>query len=141
MNRIKQLTQICFFLSIVFVASGCGNGGGAVGYVSGKVTVPSGKNTEGLLVRFVNGSSGVGATAVVAEDGSYSLKHKGKEGVPIGLYIISVTAYVPHMTDREIADFMDLGSEGAKANNGQAKREKEVGPQKVSQPTHQWLEL
>ena len=93
-------------LAFVAAFSGCGENTGVVGYVSGKVVVPDGKNSEGLLVRFTNGATGVGATAIVNENGTYELKHKGNAGVPIGNYKISVTAYVPQMSDKEFTEFM-----------------------------------
>ena len=104
MNQVRQFEKIAILLPLIVILVGCGIGGGDVGYVSGKVTLPDNKDSAGVLVRFVSGSSGVGATAIVNEDGTYSLMHKGHTGVPVGTYKISLTTYVPHMTDREIAD-------------------------------------
>ena len=105
MDRITEFCLVIFF-AVVLIFTGCGKGDGETGFVSGKVTIPDSQNPSGLLVRFVNGATGMGATAVVNDDGTYELKHKGYEGIPIGVYKISVTAYVPQMSDKEYTDFM-----------------------------------
>ena len=106
MNRTIAFSLV-FFFAVTLVFSGCGKDSGTVGYVSGKVTVPDEKDPAGLLIRFVNGATGIGATAVVDENGTYELKHKGAAGVPIGTYKISITAYKPQMSDKEYTDFMN----------------------------------
>ena len=130
MIRIKQFSQTCLFFSLVVVLCGCGDDRGPVGFVSGKVTVPSGDNPAGLLVRFANGASGVGATAVVEDGGVYTLKHKGDEGVPVGTYKISVTAYVPQMSDREYTDFLDLPADEQNQISEQRNAKKKLVPKK-----------
>ena len=130
MNRINHFLQTCIFLSLVLVFCGCGKGSGPVGYVSGKVSVPGGENPAGLLIRFTDGGSGVGATAVVADGGAYSLKYKGNAGVPIGSYRISVTAYVPRMSDKEYADFLSLPADEQKRISDERNVKKKMVPQK-----------
>ena len=130
MNQLRRCLQFGFFLPLLLILSGCGNGGGPVGYVSGKVTLPDGKSPAGLLVRFVDGSTGVGATSVVAEDGTYTLKHKGASGVPVGSFKVSVTAYIPHMSDREYSSFMAASPEERKRIEDEQNAEKGRVPKK-----------
>ena len=136
MNRINQVSRLGLIFAFILILSGCTGGNGTVGYVSGKVTVPSDKNPEGLLVRFANGASGVGANAVVAEDGTYELKYKGSTGVPVGTYKISVTAYTRPLTDKEYSDSMSgvLSAELTKMKEEQ-KAKKKLVPKKYRLPT------
>ena len=107
MNRTAQLMLFGSLLSLTLVTCGCGSGA-PVGYVSGQVTLPSGNDPAGLLVRFMNESAGVGATSVVQPDGTYSLKFKGESGVPVGKFKVAVTAHVRHLSDLEVVEFMKL---------------------------------
>ena len=107
MNRTAQFLFFGSLLSFTLIASGCGSGV-TTGYVSGKVTLQNGNDPAGLLVRFMNASEGVGATAVVQQDGRYSLKSKGEAGVPVGIFKVAVTGQVRHMSDLEVVEFMKL---------------------------------
>ena len=101
-----------------------------MGYVSGTVTVPDNKNSEGLLVRFVDSATGVGATAVVGDDGSYELQHKGDAGVPVGSYKISVSVYAPQMSDKEYTEFLSSPPAERKKVEDQRNGKLELVPEK-----------
>ena len=114
MNRFAHIVISASLLSGILMICGCGNGN-QTGYVSGKVTLQNGNDPAGLLIRFMNPSAGIGATALVADDGTYSLRYKGNAGVPIGTFKIAVTAHVKLMNDLEVVKFMELsGAEQAK---------------------------
>ena len=121
MNRIARCLFFGTLLSFTLIVSGCGSGV-PTGYVSGNVTLSNGNDPADLLVRFMNTSAGVGATAVVQQDGTYELKYKGKTGVPIGKFKIAVTAHIRHMNDLEVAEFMELS--GAEQQKIKAERQK-----------------
>ena len=126
MNRIAQFLFFGCLLSFTLIISGCGSGTPR-GYVSGKVTLENGNDPAGLLIRFMNPSDGVGATAVVQQDGTYSLKHKREPGVPPGTFKIAVTAQVKHMTDLEVVEFMKLsGAEQEKVERERREKSKLV---------------
>ena len=129
MNRLSHLSYTSIFVCLVLVLNGC-ESGQPVGYVSGKVTVPSGEDPAGLLLRFVDGASGSGATAVVEQGGTYTLKHKGAAGVPVGAYTISVTAYVPQMTDKERTEFLALPADEQRQISEQRNAKKKLIPKK-----------
>ena len=134
MNRITSISRLGFLIAFLLILSGCGQGNEPLGYVSGQVTVANEENPAGLLVRFINGASGVGATAVVGEDGTYKLKHKGKAGVPIGTYRISITAYVPQMSDREYTDFLSLPGKERKKIEDQRNAKMTLVPERFYLP-------
>ncbi|MDB2686105.1 carboxypeptidase-like regulatory domain-containing protein [Mariniblastus sp.] len=135
MNRITPIARLGVLIAFLLILSGCGQGDGPLGYVSGKVTVANQGNSEGLLVRFMNGASGVGATAVVGEDGTYELKHKGKAGVPIGTYRVSITAYVPQMSDKEYTEFLNLPGKERKEIEDQRNSKMTLVPERFYLPT------
>ena len=135
MNRINQVSRLGLVFAFIFILSGCSGGNGTVGYVNGKVTVPDAKSPEGLLVRFANGATGIGANAVVAEDGTYELKCKGSKGVPVGTYKISVTAYKRPLTDKEYSDSMSAPSAEQKKVKDEQNAKKKLVPKKYRLPT------
>ena len=119
MNRIVQFLFFGSLFSFTLIISGCGSGV-PTGYVSGKVTLENGNDPAGLLIRFMDATQGVGATAVVQQDSTYSLKCKGEPGVPIGTFKIAITAQVKQMSDLEVVEFMKLS--GAEQRKVQAER-------------------
>lgn len=134
MNRVSQFSLLGILLAVTLVLSGCGKGG-PVGSVTGKVTLPDGNTAAGLLVRFLNESAGIGATAILAEDGTYSLKHKGETGIPIGTYNIAVTAYVKEMTDEEMTAFLNLPAAEQKKINAERYAKLALVPEKYHTTT------
>jgi len=129
MIRINSILISSVLLSVILVLNGC-SPSPPVGYVSGKVILPDGNNPAGLLVRFMNEPAGVGATSLVAEDGTYSLKHKHKSGVPVGPYQIAVTAYVKQMGDQEYTDFLSLPASEQRRINAERYAKMSLVPEK-----------
>ena len=84
----------------------------------------------GLKVVFADNSSGQAATGIVAADGTYALKQKGVEGLPVGSYQVTVLPVEPEMTDEEYDKYMSASSEEQEAMDAAREEEIQFVPEK-----------
>jgi hypothetical protein len=79
------------FALVAIVFLGCGGGRReTLGKVSGRVTLRSAPAYPSVVI-FVNQQQGIHTTAIVGEDGQYSVKLARGDGLPLGTYQVAVT--------------------------------------------------
>ena len=118
------------FLWVAFLAvlAGCGGGGaqgdgfkGARGEVSGTITLDGKPLQKGCQVIFMSKEGGHTATGVVDEQGKYTLSYTGGNGLPVGEYLVQLSAPVViseqkgPVDPRAMADKMKLAGKPGEA--------------------------
>lgn len=109
----------CLSVSCVLLSSllaGCGGSSegdgfkGARGQVSGTVTIDGAPLKAGSQVLFIAKNGGYTGAGVIEADGKYTLKYKGGSGLPVGEYLVQLSAPVVENSPTEKVDPVQMAS-------------------------------
>jgi hypothetical protein len=104
-------------LLLCIIGSGCGEGGPALGKVTGKVTL-DGKPQANVAVTFMPATGGGSASGITDASGNYELSHTSGKGAPVGKNKVAVTTVQQSQSTVDMSQIPSDSPEYAKAIAG-----------------------